>query len=131
MDPVELDHLRRHSGLRIDRLGNWWFRGKRVEHPRVQALFHRGLEVTDQGLVLRVGPQWAFVETVDDTAWFVERLDADGLRLLSGERTGWDGVRLAEDDEGAVATLSDGRRARLLRLALLDLVGLDPPPFTA
>lgn len=125
MDPAALDHLRRHSGLRIDGSGGWWFRGRRVENPRVEALFHRNLEATPEGLVLRVGEQWAYVEQVDDTAYFVERLDAAGLRLLSGERVAWEGAALSSDGEDGVrVTLADGRRARLQRLAVLDLAPL-------
>ncbi len=131
MDPDALALLRRHSGLRIDRSGRWWFRERPVENDRVNTLFHRGLEATDEGLVLRVGEQWAYVETVDDTPWFVERADGSSLRLLAGELVRWEAVVRLEvgalhgaDDERVVAVLADGRVARFTRLAALDLAPL-------
>jgi hypothetical protein len=83
MEPAELELLRRNSGLALSREGIFLYAGGAVANERVQALFHRGLSVRDDGeVVLRVGVQWAYVRC-ESVARFVERLGVtDGLLAL-------------------------------------------------
>lgn len=90
MEPRELEMLRRHSGLSLTRDGLFVYHGGAVEHPRVQAMFHRGLRVLPNGdVTLSVGKQWAYVRC-EGVARFAEGLAAIGaeleLRLRGGER---------------------------------------------
>ena len=121
---LDLDRLRRESGLRLDVLGRWHFRGHLVENDRVQRLFHRGLRwhPEERAATLHVGEQWAWVQYVDDVPYFVERLEGDDVVLLSDERVPIADAGLAVTDAGVVyAMLADGRRARFLRRAMQDL----------
>ena len=73
--PERLDFLRSNSKVRVDKEGRWSMDGRLVEHPRVQRLFHSSVSVGEDGRpVLRVGPQWCYVQFVDDTVFFVERI---------------------------------------------------------
>lgn len=56
-------HTREESGLVLDEEGRWFHDGVAVEHPKVAQAFHRGLERAPDGrYVVRVGPDWCFVE---------------------------------------------------------------------
>lgn len=125
-EPAALDALRRKSGLRIDAAGRFHFRGREVENERVQRLFHRGLRWDEhEGLAsLHVGTQWAFIEQVDDVAFFVERVQDGRLRLRSGEAFALDLGTFESRGDGLYVTLPDRRRARLDRLAVMDLAPL-------
>lgn len=89
-EPEWLEALRRNSGLALTRDGEWRYGTRTVESSRVQAMFHRGVAVRDDGEVtLSVGQMWAYVKT-DGPAFFVRAVnvgEAHGptLRLL-GER---------------------------------------------
>jgi len=62
MDPEKLEALRRNSGLALTVDGMWMWGTRPVENPRVQAMFHRGVAVRDDGEVtLSVGHMWAYV----------------------------------------------------------------------
>ena len=74
MDPELLEALRRNSGLRLDSEGRFFFHDRPVENQRVQALFHRHLEVRDDGdVTLTVGTQWAYVDC-ETVAYFVDAM---------------------------------------------------------
>jgi hypothetical protein len=76
MTPEALEIVRRKSGIGLTSEGEFTYQGSKVANPRVQALFHRGLEVRSNGEVtLTVGKVWAYVSCVG-VARFV-----DGFRL--------------------------------------------------
>lgn len=89
MDPELIEALRRGSGIGLRGDGTFTFRERPVEHPRVQALFHRGVRMRADGeVVLEVGGQWCFV-ACEGMARFVEAVRAErgGLvvRFAGGE----------------------------------------------
>ena len=89
-DPEWLEALRRNSGLSLTRDGVWMYGGQPVENPRVQAMFHRGVAVRDDGeATLSVGRMWAYVKT-EGPAFFVRAVRgiAEGapVAALLGER---------------------------------------------
>ena len=56
-------HTREDSGLVLDEEGRWFHDGAAVEHPKITEAFHRGLERAPDGrYLLRLGPDWCFVE---------------------------------------------------------------------
>mgnify|MGYP001060598566 CR=1 FL=1 len=82
MEPELLEALRRNSGLRLDSEGRFFFHERLVENERVQALFHRSLEVRSNGEVtLKVGEQWAYVDCTS-VAHFVESIRRDAEHLV-------------------------------------------------
>ena len=128
LSPDELDALRRNSKLRIDKEGRWWLDRHLVENERVQTLFHKCLSKDDatERLMLTVGTQWAYVQTVDDTAWFISRVqvDATGCRLMlaDGTKETLDPTSLSmASDTDVYCVIGGNRRARFLRTALIDL----------
>ncbi|MCA9518166.1 MAG: hypothetical protein KC635_24680, partial [Myxococcales bacterium] len=81
MDEAALEALRRNSGLSLSDEGVFSFHGSEVPNPRVQALFHRGLAVRDDGEVtLSIGGKWAYV-AVATVARFVSGLAARAGQL--------------------------------------------------
>lgn len=112
-DPETLRLLRENSGLRLDRDGRFWHEGGLVEHPRVAALFHRGLGRADDGRpTLTVGHMWAYV-AVDDVLYRVRRArcEQDGERLAtctlllddgSDEPLAFGADTIALDEEGVL-----------------------------
>ena len=128
LTPEQLDRIRRNSQVALDREGRWTFQGQPVEHPRVVELFHRGVQVDPEtgAVTLHVGPQWCYVQQVEDTPFFVARVRAarGGLTLhLLGDRTEpLDPATLVASGDAEIhCTLASGARARFLREALLDL----------
>jgi hypothetical protein len=94
MDPELLEALRRHSGLRLDSEGRFFFHDRPVENQRVQALFHRHLTVQADGdVTLTVGEQWAYVDC-ETVGRFV-----DSLRFTEGRLE----VRLRHDPASVTA----------------------------
>ena len=88
LDSAVLEMLRRDSGISLSADGVFHYRDAPVENTRVQALFHQGLSVREDGeVILSVGKMWAYVQ-VATVATFVAglRRDAQGLhlRLRSG-----------------------------------------------
>lgn len=82
ISPDELEALRRNSGIALSSDGVWRYRDARVPHPRVQELFHRGLELRADGqIILNVGKYWCYV-TCESVARFV-----DGITLRPAEGT--------------------------------------------
>ena len=81
MDTETVDYLRRNSGLRLTREGVFIFHGDVVPNPRVQTLFHSGLDIETEGdVTLTVGEQWAYVEC-DGVARFIDWFDMSGDAL--------------------------------------------------
>lgn len=102
MDPEVLQWLREHSGLRLDRDGRFWHQDAPVEHPKVIALFRRGLDRAEDGRpILRVGTQWCFLE-VEDVLFRVRSAACreDGDRLSACE------LRLDDDSVEALSLVS-------------------------
>lgn len=128
LTPEQLDVLRRNSRLRIDREGRWWLDRRLVENDKVQVLFHQCLSVdaeTGQHK-LTVGSQWAYVQFVDDTAWFVKRVHLVEpniiLTLADGSQEPLEPATLSmSSPTDLYCVLSGGRRARFLREGLIDL----------
>lgn len=130
MDPELLDALRRNSGLRLDRDGDFFFHDRPVENSRVQGLFHRHLEVRADGdVTLTVGTQWAYV-ACETVARFIEAmaLEAGALkvRLRHGEEVSASAPRLgfAPDGRCYVWLSDDGPPAVLTRPAHQSLASL-------
>jgi hypothetical protein len=123
MDPEKLEWFRRNSRVGLKADGQWTFDGQLVENPRVQNLFHRGLQINEDGeATLHVGTQWCYLEEVEDTLFFVENLHIEAqqmhLRLAGGATEALPFDTLTHKD-GAVlyCRLSNGHKARLLRAA--------------
>lgn len=132
LDPERLDWIRRHSRVQLDREGGWTFEERPVENRRVSELFHRGVRTgeAEGEFILQVGEQWCFIETVEDTAFFVSKLTRKEngtleMTLLGGEVVGFGDTALSQaGDVDVYASLPDGRRARLLRDAVAALAPL-------
>ncbi len=130
MDRELLDALRRNSGLRLDRDGDFFFHDRPVENPRVQRLFHRHLEVRADGdVTLTVGPQWAYV-ACETVARFVDAMALEEgalkARLRHGDVVSSSAPRLgfAPDDRCYVWLTEDGPPAVLTRAAHQALASL-------
>lgn len=127
LDPERLDFLRRNSTLRLDKAGRWSMNDQLVEHPRVQKLFHRGIRAADDGYTLHVGAQWAYIQFVEDTAFFVRRATIDGqevrVHLMDDTVETLDPVSLSRtSDIDVYCAVKEGHRARFLASALVDLM---------
>jgi hypothetical protein len=76
--------------IHLDARGKWTHEGGDFENPKIIALFSRSVGRTDGGTwVLEVGP-FTYPIRVDDTGFFVERVDLDAeppLLHLSDEST--------------------------------------------
>lgn len=84
-EPEWLQALRENSRIRLDREGRFWHEDVLVEHPKVAALFHRGLGRAPDGRpTLTVGPTWCYIEA-EDTLYLVRRAicEVQGERLAS------------------------------------------------
>jgi hypothetical protein len=102
---MELDQLRRRSGISLDADGSWRYRGADVAHPRVQALFHRGVAVRGDGEVtLAVGRMWCYVQC-ETVARFVDGLRVQGDALVVRYRGG----ATETVTEPSLAAAPDGR----------------------
>jgi len=129
MNPEVLEALRRHSKLALDREGRWSLNGRPVENARVAELFCKGVAPADgePGVyTLHVGTQWAYIEHLEDTPFFVARvrLEAKSVRLelLGGMVETLDPGRLwMRGETDLVCWVRGGHRARFLREALAGL----------
>ncbi|MFT7622976.1 MAG: hypothetical protein ACI9WU_002151 [Myxococcota bacterium] len=152
ISPQRLDHLRRNSRLRLDKEGRWSLDGRPVEHPRVQRLFHQGVRAEGPDAPapysLHVGEQWAYIQFIEDTAYFVVKARIqEASRAGSVSEAGRVVVSLADGTEQDLdpasismsgpedlyCVLANGHRARFGRdalAALLPLLEEDPegPP---
>ena len=92
---IDLDNIRRNSGISLDRSGRFLHEEEPIENERIQALFRKGIVVREDGEVtLHVGNQWCYVKC-EGVAVFVHTVAVD-------------------DDGVCELTLSDGTRERLL-----------------
>lgn len=137
LNPDVLDALRRKSHLTLSRDGAWRFHDTDVAHPRVQALFHLGLEVDQarQEVLLHVGKLWCYVKC-ETVARFVDgiRFSSDGrVRLRLRHGMSWESSRFpplayGTDgrfyawlalDEAATVTWAEGGRPKLTPSSLV------------
>ncbi|MFO0748710.1 MAG: hypothetical protein U1F43_24060 [Myxococcota bacterium] len=103
---VDLELLRRQSGVALGRDGVFTYRGRPVENERVQELFHAGIDVRDDGQVtLTVGRFMAYPD-VEGVARFVRRVAWDAA---GGGSATLVGGREARFDRGAIAYGPDDR----------------------
>jgi len=121
MDAALLQKLREQSGLRLDREGDFWHRGERIEHARTLAVLHAGIHRAPDGRwATRIGREWGYLE-VEDTALFVRRVDPSlgpRAQLASGEWREIESFALGGD---VLYARIGGERARLTRAAQLAL----------
>ena len=118
LEPEALEIMRRNSGIGLTADGVFTYEGRPLENPRVQALFHRGLAVREDGEVtLTVGHMWAYV-AAEGVASFVRTLREDGdaarAELLSGEARDAREMTLAyaASDDRFYAWFAGGRARR-------------------
>lgn len=77
-EPPWLEAMRRKSGLALTADGQWTWGGHVAENTRVQALFHRGVAVRDDGEVtLHVGKMWTYVKCLGP-AYFLRAVRIEG-----------------------------------------------------
>lgn len=120
MSEPEFD-FRRAIDLRLDAQGRWYHDGQPFTHPRLIALFDRGIDVHPETgePILRIGDKWCYIRC-DDTPFIVRRLrlGPEGLvaELNNGERlpVPADGFEVGAN-EVVYARLAPNRRARLSR----------------
>jgi len=125
-----LEALRRRSGIAVSEDGVFLYLGQPIANERVVALFHRGLDVREDGAVtLTVGRSWCYPE-VAGVARFVRRIRADAAggtgTLASGQELALAGATIGHAPDGRFYLWVDGMRgpARVLRDAHQALVGL-------
>lgn len=86
--PEVLEALRRNSGIGLTLEGRFTLHGQPLPNPRVEDLFHRGIAVRGDDVVLTVGARWCYV-ACEGVARFVHgmRFTATALvvRLSAGE----------------------------------------------
>ena len=122
---MDLEALREQSGLRLDKEGQFWHRGERVEHARTLAVLHQGVHRAPDGRwATRIGREWGYLE-VDDAALWIRRIEPEGARLrgqlASGAWVEIDPSLLALGADDALYARVGGERARLTRAAQLSL----------
>lgn len=121
--PAHLEALRRSLDLRMDAEGRWWHDGQPFAHPRLTALFDRGVDLhPDTGEpILRVDDTWCYFRA-DDTPFQVRRLALTGDTLTATLNNGQQlalgpGARFEVDGDHVYLTAAPRRRARLTRQA--------------
>lgn len=133
----------RESRIRLDRDGQFWHEGARVEKPSLARAMHAWLarHPDDGRVILENGYDWCYLEVDGPTAFVCDvRADARGapqLVLADGSEQPLDAETLVVDEDGGLwATVSgDGphrpaREARFLRqgqLALAPWLADDAP----
>lgn len=136
MDPEVLEALRRKSHIHLDADGRFHWGTQLVPNPRVQALFHRGLELRADGeVVLQVGRMWCYV-TAAGLVRFVDGFSlTDGAlvaRLRDGTHHSAPRLAVAAGDGGSwrfYVWPDDGGPALVARSAHGQLAGwLEPDP---
>lgn len=113
--------------IRLDAAGKWTHEGLDFENPRIIDLFNRSVSRTEGGTwVLEVG-RFTYPIEVEDTGFFVERLEWDGnlptLVLSSDEREELDPTTLEYRPEGRLYCRVRGGafRARFKKPAYYEL----------
>jgi hypothetical protein len=123
IDLEKLEWFRRNSRVGLTKNGEWTYNDLVVENARVQRLFHRGLRMNEAGEAqLHVGRQWCYLETVEDTLFFVENLRVENdtviLRLMDNTNETLKLDTLTHSEEQLLyCVLQNGQRARFLRHA--------------
>lgn len=81
---ARLDQLRRSLDLRMDHEGRWYHEGERFEHPRLIALFDRGIDAHPESgePIVHIGDKWCYF-TADDTPFIVRRLESTPETLVA------------------------------------------------
>ena len=121
VDEKLLEALREQSGLRLDKHGQFWHQGTRVEHERTQLVLHQGVHRAPDGRwATRIGKEWGYLD-VEDAALFVERIDGLQAKLVSGRVAPLDPDSFAIGLDDALYVRIGGERARLTRAAQLSL----------
>jgi hypothetical protein len=119
---IDLENLRRNSGISLDRDGRFHHEGSPIENDRIQTLFRASLEVREDGeVLLRVGKQWCYVHC-EGVALFVRsvcRREGEGLELTlsddSREMLQNDSLRIVENNDLYCAVKEGFLNARFLR----------------
>ena len=100
----------RESSLRLDREGQFWFEGDRVEHPRLLNALHAWVSrhPDDGRYILTNGYDWTYF-TVDDVPFFVQSVrEAEGggleLVLTDGSASPFTGEGLETGDDDGLYT---------------------------
>jgi hypothetical protein len=140
----------------LDRDGQFWHDGERVEHPGVVRAFHRGLSRDPAGrYILSFGHDWCVIEVQDAPYQVLASSDTDrGLQVFLDDETselaGSDALRSSEEGllyavvkggkmlarfsrsaQAALASqldLVDGRYVLRLRSGLWTIASPAPPP---
>jgi hypothetical protein len=121
----------RESSLRLDRDGQFWFEGERVEHPRLLNALHAWItrHPDDGRYILTNGYDWTYF-AVDDVPFFVQsvREGAGGgleLGLSDGTTVPFPAEGLAAGDDEAlyvpVTVRGDPFEAKFTRFAQAQL----------
>lgn len=118
----------RLENIRLDSRGRWTHEGLDFENPRIIDLFNRSVDRTEGGTWVLVVGQFTYPIEVEDTGFFVERIDwtsAAGPLLVLSDHT------QEPLDAGTLEYLPEGRlycsvkggefRARFKRAAYYDL----------
>lgn len=133
---AKLDQLRRSLDLRMDREGRWYHEGERFEHPRLIALFDRGVDAHPESgePIVHIGDKWCYF-TADDTPFIVRRLasTAAGLvaHLNNEEAHPIPAAGFVAEGDFIYVALAPNRRARLDRDSQNQLwkwLDAGPPP---
>lgn len=119
--PEQLELIRRSAGLSLDAEGELLHEGERIAHPGLHALFQAGLDLKNGEAIVRVGEQWAYVQSAE-TPLVVQHwratVDNVTLRLNTGQtlEIPLDQLQLKlQFPHTLLVTLPDGRPARLGR----------------
>jgi len=134
IDAEALELIRRQSGIHLRADGIFTYAGEPVPNPRVQALFHRGVEVrADDEVTLTVGARWCYL-TCDGVARFIEGMRLEGsdaiVRLRTGEELPWEPLVVGYAPDDRLYGWLPGLRGpalltRAAHHALLERVGAD------
>ena len=133
---VQLEALRRSSGLRMDKDGAFWHEGRELTHARIVAALHAGIDrhPTSGEYIVRIGREWAYVE-VEDAPLVVRGMELHEetrlLRLSDGSTEPLDPAALSLGDGDVLYTRARAGTlfARFSRVAFLMLAPafeLDP-----
>jgi len=125
---AKLEELRRKSGLRLDSDAVFWHDGRPLEHARIVAALHEGIDRHPESgeYIVRVGREWAYLE-VEDTPLVVRGLEThEGfrrLRLSDGTLEPLDGKTLSLGEGDLLYTRARGGTmpARFSRIAFQSL----------
>ena len=125
---AKLEELRRSVDLRLDFEGRWYHEGEIFEHPRLIALFDKGIDShPDSGEpIVHIGDRWCYIKA-DDTPFIVRRLEATSTTLTAilnnGERHPIPAAGFEAVGDYIYVQLAANRRARLDRDAQNQLWG--------